>query len=181
MSIWKILSEIRLYLSNHIVARIPSHTLRLIYYRKILKLKIGKGSTILMGCSFDCAEGLVMGNNSVVNSKCRIDLRGGVKIGDNVSISNEVIILTADHDIDTPGMDGRKKAVEIKDYCWIGTRAMILPGVTIGTGAVVAAGAVVTSDVAPFNVVAGVPAKFIKMRKCQTGYTYTSSYLRFLQ
>jgi acetyltransferase-like isoleucine patch superfamily enzyme len=181
MTLFEKLSEVRLYISNYWVSHIPSHTIRLWFYRRVMKFEIGKGSTILMGCTFDCAGGLIMGKDSVINSNCRIDLRGTVKIGDNVSISNETTILTADHDMDSPGMDGRKFPMEIGDCCWIGTRAMILPGVKIGTGAVVAAGAVVTKDVNPFEVVAGVPAKVIKIRKCQSGFTYTSSYLRFLQ
>jgi acetyltransferase-like isoleucine patch superfamily enzyme len=158
------LSELRLYFCNHFISNIPSHTIRLFFYRKFMVFNIGEGSSIFMGCKFDCAKGLTIGINSVINARCRLDSRGGLLIGDNVSISEEVIILTADHDMDTPNFAGRNKNVIIGDYVWIGTRAMILPGVNIGKGAVVAAGSVVTKNVNDFEVVGGIPAKFIKKR-----------------
>ena len=175
------LAELRLYLCNHWVSKIPSHSFRLWFYRNVMKFNIGKASYVLMNCSFDCAEGLIIGNSSTFNANCRIDARGGILIGNNVSISSDVIILTADHDIDKPDMEGRQKKVVIDDYVWIGTRATILPGVHIGYGAVVAAGAVVTRNVSAHQVVAGVPAKVIKERKCKSGYTYQASYKRLLQ
>ena len=133
-----------------------------------------------MGCSFDCKGNLSIGKNSVINSKCRIDNRAGVSIGENVSISNDVIILTADHDMNID-MNSRLRKVVIEDYVWIGTRAMILPGVTIERGAVVAAGAVVTKSIAAFKVTAGVPARVIKERSQKDDFKYNSSYKRYLQ
>lgn len=119
--------------------------------------------------------------NSVINANCRLDTRGGIYIGENVSISNQVVILTADHDMDSSDMAGRTKKVTIEDYVWIGTRAMIMPGVIIGKGAVVAAGAVVTKNVEPFEVVAGVPARRIKNRMERKDYSYDASYKRLFQ
>lgn len=159
-----VLSEFRLYVCNRFISSTPSLSIRLWFYRKIMKFEIDKGSSIFMDCNFDSTKNLSIGKNSVVNAKCRIDTRGEVIIGANVSISNEVIILTADHDVDTPEMRGRERKVQIDDYVWIGTRAIILPGVTIGKGALIAAGAVVTKNVEPFTVVAGIPAKVIKNR-----------------
>lgn len=175
----RVLSELRLYICNRFVSSIPSHTFRLWFYRKIMKFVIGKGSNIFMDCNFDSTEKLIIGENCVINGKCRIDTRGGVIIGNNVSVSGEVTILTADHDIDTVGLDGRQKKVTIGDFVWIGTRAIILPGVTIEKGAVIAAGSVVTKDVSAFNVVAGVPAKFIRTRP--TELSYKSNYYRLFQ
>jgi acetyltransferase-like isoleucine patch superfamily enzyme len=140
---------------------------------------IGKSSSIFMNCKFDCAKGLVIGHNSVINADCRLDARGGLTIGNNVSISEQVVILTADHNEDWLNIKDRSKKVFIDDYVWIGTRAMILPGVTIGKGAVVAAGAVVTRDIPPFCVYGGVPAKFIKKRIEKLDYT--ASYRRLFQ
>jgi acetyltransferase-like isoleucine patch superfamily enzyme len=72
--------------------------------------------------------------------------------------------------LNSPDFAGRNKAVAIEDYVWIGTRAMILPGVSIAKGAVVAAGSVVSKDVEPFQVVGGVPAKLITIRNSELRY-----------
>ncbi|WP_228052460.1 acyltransferase [Nodosilinea sp. LEGE 07298] len=118
-----------------------------------------------------------MGDNSVINQKCCIDNRGRIEIGKNVSISPEVCIITADHDLQNARFVGRIRPVFIDDYVFIGMRALILPGVKIGEGSVVAAGAVVTKDVLPYTIVAGVPAKLISMRKKDLNYTI--NYKRF--
>ena len=173
------LFELKLYLCNNWVASIPSHSIRNWYYSQIMGFVIGKNSTFLMRCRFDFKEGIHMGENSAVNARCHLDNRGGIYIGDNVSISSDVTILTADHDMDAPNFQGRVRPVNIQDYVWVGTRAMMMPGVTIGKGAVVAAGAIVTKDVAPYHVVAGIPAKFIKER--QKTLRYTASYKRLFQ
>ena len=132
-----------------------------------------------MDCVFDCKNGLTIGNNTTINPKCRLDNRGTITIGNNVSISQEVTILTADHDLDSPDFAGRNNPVVIEDYAWIGTRATILPGCVIGKGAVIAAGALVTKSVEPFAVMAGVPAKMIKTRNPDINYNF--SYKRLFQ
>jgi acetyltransferase-like isoleucine patch superfamily enzyme len=172
-------SELRLYICNNFIAHFPSHRVRLWFYRKVMKFSIGTGTTIFMNCKFDCAKGLIIGNNSCINANCRLDSRGLLVIGNNVSISEDVIFLTADHNEELLGIPGREKKVSIADYVWIGTRAMILPGVSISKGAVVAAGAVVTKDVEQLAVVGGIPAKFIKYRT--ENFDYISSYKRLFQ
>lgn len=176
----RILSEFRLYICNHWISCTPSHTVRLWYYRNIMGFKIGKGSNIFMNCKFDCAKGLSIGVNSVINARCRLDSRGELIIGNNVSISEEVIILTADHDSDIMGIEGRNKKVVIADYVWVATRAMILPGTNIGKGAVLAAGTVVTKNVEEFSIVAGIPACFIKKRP-KDNLNYSAAYQRLFQ
>lgn len=171
-------SELRLYICNHLINKVPSHTIRLWYYRKIMKFIIGEHSSILLGCSFDAAKGLYIGDNTVINNGCRLDTRGGIKIGNNVSISADTIILTADHDMDN-NFKGRNKGVSIEDYVWTGTRSMVLPGVTLKKGVVIAAGAIVTKDVEENSVVGGLPAKLIRTRK--PSFNYTLNYRRFLQ
>lgn len=174
-----VLSEFRLYICNHIVGSIPSHTIRLWYYKRIMNFKIGKGSTIFMNCKFDCAGGFILGDNSVINANCRLDSRGGLKIGNNVSISENVILLTADHDMDSSNFSGRNGTVLINDYVWLGTNSMVLMGVTVNIGAVIAAGAVVHKDVESYNVVGGIPAKFIRTRN--NNLNYKISYKRLFQ
>jgi maltose O-acetyltransferase len=108
-----------------------------------------------------------IGRNSRINRNCTLDARSPLAIGDNVSISPEVMILAGTHDVNDPRFAPSEVgpwAVTIEDHVWIGSRAMIMPGVTVGRGAVVAAGAVVTKDVPPLTIVAGVPAKPIGMR-----------------
>lgn len=172
-------AELRIYVCNRWVSAIPSHTFRQFYYRKIMGFGIGYGTAILMDCTFDCTRHFTIGNHSVINAKCRMDNKSSITIGNNVSISQEVMILSADHDPDSPTFAGRDLPVVIEDDVFIGSRAMVLPGVTVGRGAVIAAGAVVTKDIAPYQVVGGVPAKFIRMRRQDLNYQL--SYRRLLQ
>lgn len=105
---------------------------------------------------------LVVGKNSRLNG---VHIYAGelVQIGANVRIAPYTIILDSDfHNVNDHFADGLSKAVNIEDDVWIATRATILKGVRIGKGAVVATGAVVTKNVAPFTMVAGVPAVFVK-------------------
>lgn len=179
MNIRVVLSEFRIYICNHVMNKIPSHTLRLWFYKNAMKFKIGNNTSIHMGCTFDCCRNLIIGDCTVINSKCRIDNRGGVTIGDNVSISQDVIILTADHDINDVAFTGNSRKVIIGNYTWIGTRAMVLPGLTIGEGSVIGAGSTVTKDVPSHTVVVGNPAKFIKNRSQEL--KYNPSYRRLFQ
>lgn len=172
----KIYFEGILYLTNYLVSLIPSHVIRLFFYRYCLGLEIGKNSHVFMGAWFDSKKNFKMGNNSIINQKCRLDNRGSITIGNNVSVSAEVCILTADHELQSCDFIGRTRSVIIEDYVFIGTRAMILPGITLGEGCAVAAGAVVTKNVAPFVIVAGVPAKPIGKR--QTNLQYSLNYGR---
>lgn len=156
--------DLLMYVTNHLVARIPSHSFRLAFYRSVLGFKIGRGSSILMGTWFDDSRKLRIGAHSVVNQRCRLDLRGGITIGNNVSISANVTILSADHDVKAPAFSYRERPVVIDDYVFIGTGSTILPGVSIGRGAVVAAGSVVPRSVPPLAIVAGNPAKVVGHR-----------------
>lgn len=167
----RIIAESRLYLTNHVINRVPSHQFRLFCYRHLLNFEIGQNSFIFMDTWFDAGNRFVMADHSVINQKCRLDTRGGITIGKNVSISAEVCILTADHDLQCENFTGRNRPVVIEDYVFVGTRAMILPGVTLKKGCAVAAGAVVTRDVEPFTIVAGSPAKPIGSRSSTLNYT----------
>jgi maltose O-acetyltransferase len=91
---------------------------------------------------------------------------GGVTIGNRVMIGSHVAITSLTHDYTAAAMKGTSIArpIVIEDDVWLGTHCVILPGVCVGRGAVVAAGAVVTEDVPPYTVVAGVPARLLKRR-----------------
>jgi len=166
----------RLFLCNRIIAFIPIHLIRLGYYRIVMKARIGTGSNIFMGASIDSPGGLTIGTNTVINQDCRLDTRGGLSIGNNVSISAQVCILTASHDIQSEDCAGFVKGVAVDDYVFIGTRALILPGVSIGRGAVVGAGSVVTKNVQAYSIVAGSPSKIIGYRN--QNLNYSASYPR---
>jgi acetyltransferase-like isoleucine patch superfamily enzyme len=153
-----------LYFCNKVIGELPSHTLRLGWYRRVMRFQIGERSFIFTGARFDCRGGFFLGDHSVINERCRLDNRGTLRIGSNVSISSEVCLLTADHDPGSESFIGRNRPVEIGDYVFIGTRAMVLPGCTVGRGAIVGAGSVVTKNVEPFAIVAGNPARQIGQR-----------------
>ena len=90
-----------------------------------------------------------------------------IAIGNRVCISENVRLLTGSHDIASSRFTLLTKPIRIMDNVWIATGAIVLPGITIGEGAVVGAGAVVTKDVEAWMVVGGNPAHFIKHRKLE--------------
>jgi len=120
---------------------------------------------------FRSEEKVKIGNNTIINRQCLLDGRGGLDIGANVSLSPEVALITSEHIKDDPLFGVRDRPIVIKNFAWVGTRATILPGVTIGEGAVVAAGSVVSRDVPAYAVVGGVPAKPIGERSRNLEYT----------
>ena len=159
-----------LFLCNYVVGHLPCHALRRWFYRVVMRFEIGERAFVFMGAQFDARGHFKLGDYSTINQRCRLDNRGGLDIGSNVSISADVCILTADHDPQSASFAGRTRPVRMGDYVFIGTRAMILPGVTIGQGAVVAAGAVVTKDVEERSIVAGCPAREIGKRGAELAY-----------
>ncbi|MEB8344826.1 CatB-related O-acetyltransferase [Flavobacteriaceae bacterium KMM 6898] len=128
----------------------------------------GKNINIEKKANFGTGKGIEIGDKSGIGVNCHV--RGPLKIGSYVMMGPEVLILTSSHNIDridTPmNLQGHpaKRKVEIKDDVWIGARVIILPGVTIGTGAIIGAGAVVTKNVEDYAIVGGNPAKLIRFR-----------------
>jgi len=147
------------------VGIVPIHHVRRFFYR-LFGVKIGSGSTIHMLARIYDPRFLSIGKDTIIGERATLDgrrqlpnSRGGLTIGDHVDIASEVMIWTSEHDLRSPGFSAIEEPVTIEDYVFIGPRAIILPGVKIGRGAVVAAGAVVTKDVPPGVIVGGVPAK----------------------
>ena len=152
---------------NELVQLILSNSARIFFYKRT-GMKVGKNTNIFRKCYLQKLNGISIGNNCIIGFFCRLNGKGPLMIGNNVNISSETIIESGSHDFIT--FDSIFKPITIKDNVWIGTRVMILQGVTIGEGAVVAAGSVVTSDVAPFAIVAGVPARVIGTRPNKIDY-----------
>lgn len=153
-----------------IVGYIPSHTIRNFFYR-LSGISIGRGSTLHMRARIYYPAGIKIGQDTIIGEQAVLDGRqqlkgsqGGLEIGDHVDIASQVMLWTSEHDLSSTTMQAREEKVRIADYVFIGPRAIILPGVSIGRGAVVAAGAVVTKNVPAGEIVAGIPAKSIGQR-----------------
>ncbi len=143
---------------------VPSHHFRRLCYR-LEGIKIGKGSTIHMGAVFYNTKNIKIGLDTIIGENAVLDGRDTLTIGNHVDIASEVMIYNAQHDLSDAYFKAISAPVTIEDYVFIGPRAIILPGVRLGKGSVVGAGAVVTKDVPEFMIVGGVPAKVIGERK----------------
>ena len=148
----------------HLVGCIPFHCFRRFFYR-LAGIKIGKGSVIHTKARFYDPRNIVIGEDSIIGEGIVLDGRAQLTIGSHVDIATDVMIYNSQHDVESESFQTEDKLIIVEDYVFIGPRAIILPGVKIGKGAVVAAGAVVTKDVPPYAIVGGVPAKIIGERK----------------
>ena len=157
------------YMLNHIINKVPFYFIRNAFYT-LLGLKVGKNSSIKLNVYIEGWYKISIGNNTSIGRYSYLDGRGGLKIGNNVSISPHVFIITASHSINSPDFSYLSKKVDIGDFVWIGTRAMIKEGVKIGEGAVVAMGSIVTKDVEAYTIVAGIPAKKVGVRDKNLNY-----------
>jgi acetyltransferase-like isoleucine patch superfamily enzyme len=140
-------------------------------------IKIGNNVSIHRNTIIECTgvlneigEGLIIGNNVGIAQNCFIQVRGMVKIGSNVMFAPGVSIFSENHQysrIDIPMNEQGtiRKGVTIGDDVWLGSRCTILDGVTIGTGAIIAAGSIVNKDVPIYSIIAGVPGQIIKKRE----------------
>ena len=168
------------------VGYIPFHSYRNFCYM-LSGMKLGRGSTLHMMARIYDPRHIVIGEDTLIGEKATLDGRkqlansqGGLIIGSHVDIASEVMIWTSQHDLKDATMKAIEAKVTIGDYVFIGPRAIILPGVNIGKGAVVAAGAVVTKDVPERAIVAGVPAKIIGER-AMTEFNYKLGRPRWFQ
>jgi maltose O-acetyltransferase len=132
-------------------------------------LDIGRGSVVMgpirLTGGGDRGKLLSIGSETMITGSLHVDLGANVRIGDRVHIGHDVTMLTVDHRIGPSEQrcGGHELLpIVIGDGAWIGSRVLILPGVTVGAGAVIAAGAVVTRDVLPDTLVAGVPAEVVR-------------------
>jgi acetyltransferase-like isoleucine patch superfamily enzyme len=119
---------------------------------------------MIAGGCYITGDKISIGNNTVINRFTYLDGRCPLYIGNNVNISHYSHIQTLTHDPQSPEFVCLERPVAIHDHVWIGARAIILPGVTIGEGAVVGAGSIVTKNVPPYTIVAGNPARQVGVR-----------------
>jgi acetyltransferase-like isoleucine patch superfamily enzyme len=148
----------------HTTTYIPFHSIRNLIW-KIAGIKLGKKSTLHTGIRVFDPRNIRIGTGTIIGYASFIDGRDQVEIGNHTDIASEVMIYSSEHDIHSIDFHATLAPVKIGDYVFIGPRAIILAGVTIGDGAVVGAGAVVTKDVEPYTIVGGVPAKVIGERQ----------------
>jgi acetyltransferase-like isoleucine patch superfamily enzyme len=147
------------------IGRLHGLGLRLYLYRRI-GMKVGGNCVIRRGVYIASPNELQVGDGSFIG-RASLYCTGGVKLGKNVNVSDGVVVITAKHNINSPRFEAAYEPIAIEDWVWLATNAIVLGGVVVGEGAVVAAGAVVTDDVPAYSVVGGNPARVIGERKKQ--------------
>ena len=159
------------YVLNHVVNRIPLVAARMRAYAALgVQFDDLDSANISLGVEMWAGSNLSMGRGSTIGQRCYVDARAGIRVESDVSISREVCVLTAAHEPDSPDFGASLAPVRFERRSWIATRAVVMPGVRIGEGAVVAAGAVVLGDVDPYTIVGGVPAKVLRKRREPLSY-----------
>ena len=148
---------------NLLITHLPGHWLRLLWLR-VLGAKLGRGVCVFRGTTVIGAQELVLGDRVQIGFRVVLDARGGLTVGEDVLVSSDSQLLTANHNVDSDDFERQVARIEIADHAWIATRAIVLAGVSVGQGAVVSAGGVATRDVPARTVVGGVPARRVAER-----------------
>ncbi len=165
-------------------ANIPSHTVRKFFYKHVFCVSMKKDAVIYHGAelrapwSLEVGEGTSIGDNAILDAR-----RGGIRFGKSVNVGSRVCLWTGSHDHSDPWFRSTPQSrgpIVVGDRVWIGPNAQILHSVSIGEGAVIAAGAVVTKDVPPFAIMGGIPAKQIGTRSKDLRCQFTGEHLHFL-
>lgn len=133
-------------------------------YLRLFGIKLAYNSVLHRGCKFFGLGKFKAGSHVFIGPNCYLDNRRGITMGDNVELAHNVKIYTLGHNIESPRFETIGRSVVLENHVFIFSNAMIMPGVTIHEGGIVLPGSVVTKDVAPYTVVGGNPAKFIKVR-----------------
>lgn len=155
------------------VAFLPFYHIRWLWCKFFLK-KMGKSVYISRNFDVRNPRNVKIGNNVVLNKRVLLDGRGAeLVIGNNVDIAQDVQIWTQEHNVKSSDHELKSANVIIEDNVWIASRAIILPGVILGYGSVIACGAVVTKDVPPYTIVGGIPATKIGNRNKNLSYKLT--------
>ena len=165
-----------------IVPYIPSIRLRNIIL-SYMGIKMSRNVRFYPGFEIRSPKGIDIADGVTIGPKVLLDGRKGLSIGQGTVIAYEAIIWTLNHDYNDVKFCTKGAPVKIGDHCWICSRSIILPGITIGDGAVVASGAVVTKDVPSYAIVGGVPARIIGHREekeYKNGYNHNQSTIHIL-
>ena len=157
---------LRGWVLNRVVANIPIPQLRYAYYQAVCGIKIAPTSSLWMGAQFtgDALDRITIGRYCSIGYDSFWVACAPIILHDHVVLGHRVELYTTDHDPDDPAFTRRDAPIVIEERTWIGSRAIIFKGVTVGRGAVVAGGSVVIKDVEPFTLVGGNPAKVIRKR-----------------
>lgn len=180
-----IISLINGYMRYHIfqLGFIPSHRIRNFIYKYIYLIDMKSNVVIYFGAEIRAPYKLHIGDGSIIGDKSVLGARrGGIWIGDNVNLGSFVNLWTGQHDYNDPyfrSMPHKRGPIKIEDRVWIGPNVTILHSVTVGEGAVVAAGSVVTKNVEPYTLVGGIPAKKIGVRSRDLKYKFSGDHLPF--
>lgn len=148
------------YVMNTLASRIPWRTPRMHAYQAFgVRFEDIATTTIMLGTEVFKPSTVSIGPHTIIGRRCLLDSRGSpITIGRNVNISSQAILVCGKHDVQSPTFESGFAPIVVHDYAWVSLRSIVLGGVTIGEGAIVAAGAVVTKDVEPFAIVGGSPA-----------------------
>lgn len=153
---------------------LPFFLKRLLY--RVCGFRIDASATVQGGVRFFHVGRLSIGEGSLVNRGVYLDNRAGITIGRQVSVAHDVRIYTMGHDPHDPEFGTKGQPVRIDDHAVVFAGAMIMPGVHVGEGAVVMAGAVVTKDVPPMRMVGGNPAVDVGERRGKPAYRLSRRY-----
>lgn len=164
--------------SAELMGRVPSKRLRTAGAKNILRIRIHPTAQLYRWKEIRAGRNISIGRGTIIGSDAILDGREGITIGHSVNLSSEVALWTLQHDLDSPTFETSGGPIVIGDRAWISFRSTILPGVTIGEGAVVAAGAVVAKDVPPYVVVGGIPAKPLRERNTEVRYEWQDARTR---
>ena len=165
-----LMSGFRCLITNSILPHFPSQTIRN-WGLRLMGVKMSNNVKFYTGFSVRNPKGLVIEDGVNIGPKVLLDARCGLTIRKNAVIAYDAIIWSLHHDYNNIHFVGKGAPVEFGAYAWVCSRSIILPGVKIGEGAIVASGAIVTKDVEPWTIVGGIPAKPIGVRK-QNDYDY---------
>ena len=165
------------FILNYVILKIPFHCIRLFFLRILYQID----SNVTLLRNIKCyGFNISIGSDSIINNNVLLDGRGKfLIIGNNVDIAQESQLWSLTHDYNKRNHDLIFKKTVIEDYVWICTRAIILPGVRIGKGAIIGAGCVVRRDVEEYSIMIGNPATMIGKRN--KNLNYNNSYKPFFK
>lgn len=162
------------WLSMLFITNFPSRHVRMFLLRR-KGATIAENVSIWRGVEIRNPKGLFIGSGCAIGPGVTLDARKGLKIGNNVTVAKDAIIWTLHHDMNSTDFHTIGAETVIEDYAWVCSRSILLPGVHVGRGAVIASGAVLSKNADSQSIMVGVPAKKIGERK-DTAFNYMPFY-----